>query len=143
MVRRSDAGATLIELMIAMILLVVALLGLAASFPYAMQGVVAAGYQTTATLLAQQAIDNARFTLYDDLPGVATGTDVCGSGSGTYATVSTHPGFSRCLSVQQAIAQGAPTDTTTIVTVVVRFAGIGGMGAGTIWDTTVATLITR
>jgi Tfp pilus assembly protein PilE len=143
MVRGSDAGATLIELMIAIILLVVALLGLAAAFPYAMQGVVAAGYQTTAALLAQQAIDNARFTLYDNLSTVATGTGVCGPSSGTYSTVSTHPGFSRCVSIQQGTAQGSPSDTTTIVTVVVRFTGIGGMGAGTIWDTTLATLITK
>lgn len=140
MVRQSEAGATLIELMVAMVLLVIALVGLAATFPYAMQGVVAAGYQTTATLLAQKEIDNARFTLYSDLPTLVTaGSETCGSGAGAFASVTDYEGFRRCVDV----LAGSPTTDTTTVTVVVRFSGIGGVSAGAIWDTTVTTIITR
>jgi type II secretory pathway pseudopilin PulG len=139
MVRRNEAGATLIELMVAMVLLAIALLGLAASFPYAMQGVVAAGYQTTATLLAQQTVDNARFTLYDDLSTLITSGSGSCQGGGGFEAVSGYGTFTRCVGVETA----TPTANTTTITVVVRFTGTGGMGFGTIWDTTLTTIITR
>jgi prepilin-type N-terminal cleavage/methylation domain-containing protein len=133
-----DRGVTMVELMVAMILLVIALLALAASFPYSMQGVAAGGYQTAATLLAQQSIDQARGKPYDRLCAMDT--------SGTFVTVP-EPGFSafaRQISVSPLAAPcpGTPTgSTTTTVTVTVRFQGIGGMGSGSvIWDTTLATI---
>ena len=57
--RRDQRGVTMVELLVAMVLMAVALLVLAATFPYAMYGVVASGFQTTATLLAQEAIERA------------------------------------------------------------------------------------
>ena len=47
-----------------MILMAIALLALAASIPYAPYGVVASGFQTTATLLAQEAIERAKAADY-------------------------------------------------------------------------------
>jgi prepilin-type N-terminal cleavage/methylation domain-containing protein len=132
---RDQRGVTLPELMMAIILLVIALIGLAASFPYAMQGVIAGGYQTTATLLAQQSIDQARGELYERLCSMDTG--------GSFAAVSGYTGFTRRIDVSPLASPcpGLPsTGTVTDVAVTVRFAGIAGMGAGTIWDTTVATI---
>ena len=58
---------TMIELVVAMALMAVALLALAASFPYAMYAVAASGMQTAATLLAQQAIERAQNAEYRSL----------------------------------------------------------------------------
>ena len=138
MLRRDERGVTLIELMVAMMLLTVAFVALAASFPYAMFGVVAGGFQTTATILSQQSIDRARNTLYTDLPSLSTpsGTSSCGGGTGTFVSVTGYDGFKRCVDVQTG------TSTTT-VTVVTRFTGIGGVGAGAIYDSTLVTLRAR
>jgi prepilin-type N-terminal cleavage/methylation domain-containing protein len=135
MTMRDQRGVTLPELMMAIILLVIALIGLAASFPYAMQGVIAGGYQTTATLLAQQSIDQARGELYDRLCEMHTG--------GSFDAVAGYAGFTRRIDVSPLAGScpGLPSGSTiTNVTVTVRFSGIGGMGAGTIWDTTLATI---
>lgn len=126
--RCTERGVTLLELLVAMTLLAVALLGLAASVPLSMYGVTLGGYQTTATLLAEQAIEMAKGTTYGNLPLVATGGEVCDpdAGTGTFEDLATadppFPGFSRCVSVQT----GTPTATSSTVTVVVRFAGVGG-----------------
>ena len=138
MLHRNERGVTLIEVMVAMMLLTVAFVALAASFPYAMFGVVAGGFQTTATLLSQQSIDRARNTLYTDLPSLSTpsGTSSCGGGTGTFVSVTGYDGFKRCVDVQTG------TSTTT-VTVVTRFSGIGGVGAGAIYDSTLVTLRAR
>ena len=135
MLHRNERGVTLIEVMVAMMLLTVAFVALAASFPYAMFGVIAGGFQTTATLLSQQAIDRARNTLYANLPSLSTpaGVNRCGGGTGTFVSVTGYDGFKRCVDVQTG------TSTTT-VTVVTRFTGIGGVGTGTIYDATLVTL---
>src|SRR5262245_39114308 len=66
--RLNQRGVTLVELMVAMILMAIALLALAASIPYALYGVVASGFQTTATLLAQEVIERAKAADYDAIP---------------------------------------------------------------------------
>ncbi len=125
-------GVTMVELIVAMLLLAIGLVGMAAAVPYAMYGVLAGGYQTTATLLAQQAIDLARSTGYDNLPTLKTGAASCSGGSGTFAAVTGFAGFTRCISVDVG------TSTTT-VTVVVRFRS-GPTGGGPIYDTTMVAL---
>jgi prepilin-type N-terminal cleavage/methylation domain-containing protein len=136
MQRTDDRGVTMVELMVAMILLVIALLALAASFPYSMQGVAAGGYQTAATLLAQQSIDQARGKPYDRLCAMDT--------SGSFVTVPGFSAFGRQISVSPpaAACPGTPTgSTTTTVTVTVRFQGIGmGSGSAPIWDATLVTI---
>lgn len=131
-------GATLVELMVALTLLSIALVGMGAALPYAVYPVVAGGFQTTATLLSQQGIDTARNTLYDNLPTLNSGGggDTCGGGTGSFATVALFPGFSRCIDVQV----GASTTTVTVVT---RFTGIGGVGTGTIYDVTLVTMLAQ
>lgn len=138
MIRRDQRGVTLVELMVAMILMAVALLGLAASIPYALYGVVASGFQTTATLLAQEAIERAKAADYasisslsfdgssGSLPGDCNGT-------GNFHAVTAFAGFTRCVAVQTA----TPTSTTTTITVVVDFSG---SVPNPIYKTTVVTI---
>src|SRR5262249_57758561 len=64
---RDTRGVTLIELLVTAMLLAIALTGLAASFPLAMQAVTGGGYQTAATLLSQQCIELAKSTPSDRL----------------------------------------------------------------------------
>jgi len=66
--RLGQRGMTMIELMVALMLLSVALIALAASFPYSMYAVVGGGLQTQATALAQAALEDARRTTFANLP---------------------------------------------------------------------------
>jgi prepilin-type N-terminal cleavage/methylation domain-containing protein len=120
-------GVTLIELLVSMVLLAIALSGLAASFPLAMYGVTQGGYQTTATLLALKCTDDAKSIGYSQIPAVLP--TVCSSGP-----VPGYPSFSRTLTIQP----GVPTATTTTVTVTVQFSA-----GGTPTQTTLATIIAQ
>ncbi len=126
MTHPTERGVTLIELLVAMMLLATALVGLAASYPLLMQAVAGGGFQTTATLLAQQCIELAKSMPYDrlaaDLPGSCP------------ASPSGYPGFTRSLTVTPA----SPTATTTTVTTQVDFQGAQGATS-----TTVATILSQ
>jgi prepilin-type N-terminal cleavage/methylation domain-containing protein len=137
--RRGDQrGVTMVELMVAMVLMTIALLALAATFPYAMYGVAASGFQTTATLLAQEAIERAKAADYGSIASLSfdgsSGTlpSDC-SGSGNFRAVAAFAGFTRCVAVQS----GTPTSTTTTITAVV---GFRGSVPDPIYRTTVATI---
>ena len=136
--RRDQRGVTMVELMVAMILMGIALLALAASFPYALYGVVASGFQTPATLLAQEAIERAKAADYGSIASLSfdgsSGTlpTDC-SGLGNFRTVTTYSGFTRCVAVQP----GVPSSTTTTITVAVEFSG---SVPNPIWRTTVSTI---
>ena len=112
----------MVELMVAMVLMAVALLALAASFPYALYGVVVSGFQTTATLLAQEAIERAKAADYGSLASLSfdesSGT-LPGDCSGGLRPVTAFSGFARCVAVQA----GTPSATTTTITAVVEFTG--------------------
>jgi len=127
MMRWNERGMTLLELLIAMMLLATALVGLGASFPLAMIGVNVGGFQTTATLLAQQSIEIAKDTPYALLPTLDTGGFIIVPAYGA--------GFTR----QVTVLPANPNPNTTTVTAVVRFTG----GAGGINDTTIATIISQ
>ncbi|MGH7264710.1 MAG: prepilin-type N-terminal cleavage/methylation domain-containing protein [Candidatus Rokuibacteriota bacterium] len=133
MTRMNQRGVTMIELLLAMLLLAVALVGLAASFPLAMVGVATGGYQTTATLLAQQCIDIAKSISYDSfgysqIPAQLAAA--CPDGA-----VTGYGGFTRTTT----IAPASPTAQTTTITVVVSFSG----GGGGINDTTLSTVLAQ
>jgi prepilin-type N-terminal cleavage/methylation domain-containing protein len=122
----NQRGVTLLELLVAMILMATALMGLAASFPYAMSGVTASGFQTAATLLAQECIERAKAMPYDrlvaDLPASCT------------PNPSGFPGMTRALT----IGSGTPTATTTTITVTVTFNDRQGPN-----QNTVATILSQ
>ena len=132
-------GVTLVELMVALLLLTIALMALAAAFPSAMYSVVAGGFQSTATFLAQQKIDEAKSTPFASLSTLDTGGPV-----GPPLTVSlpdgtttTFAGFSRSVSVS------AVTGSTSMaqVQVVVTFKAAGG--SAPIYNTTLATIVAQ
>ena len=124
--------------MVSTLLMAVALLALAASFPYALYGVVVGGLQTTATFLAQEAVERAWAADYASLPGLTfdgSSGPLPGDcdGGGSLRPVTAYPGFTRCVSIQP----GAPSASTTTITVVVAFTGAG---AGPGPRTTVTTI---
>ena len=120
--RLDQQGMTMIELMVAMVLMAIALMALAASIPYAMYGVVASGFQTTATLLAQEVIERAKAADYGTLSTLSfdgsSGTLPTSCSGGLYP-VAGFAGFTRCVAVQV----GTPTTLTTTITAVVEFSG--------------------
>jgi type II secretory pathway pseudopilin PulG len=127
----------MVELMVAMTLMTIALVALAASFPYALYGVMIGGLQTTATFLAQEAIERVRGADYEalasvDFDGSSARPDDCG-GTFNLRPVPGFSGFRRCVSVRA----GAPSTATTTITAVVEFSGAS---AGSSWRTTVTTV---
>lgn len=122
----NQRGLTLLELLVTMMLLATALVGLAAAYPLLMQAVTLGGFQTTATLLAQQCIEIAKSMPYDRLP-VDLPNSCPPSPPG-------FPTFARTLTVTTA----SPTATTTTVTTQVDFQG----STGSI-QTVVATVLSQ
>jgi type II secretory pathway pseudopilin PulG len=128
----------MVELMVAMALMTIALMALVASFPYALYGVMVGGLQTTATFLAQEAIERVRIADYDAIASVdfdgSSGTlpDDCG-GTLNLRPVPGFSGFRRCVSVRA----GVPSTATTTITAVVEFSGAN---PGPPWRTTVTTV---
>jgi prepilin-type N-terminal cleavage/methylation domain-containing protein len=127
MLHGNDRGVTLIELLVAISLLAIALTGLASSYPLAMQAVTGGGFQTTATLLAQQCIELAKSMPYDRIQADLTPTNCP-------ATPTGYPGFTRSVQVQTA----TPSATTTTVTVTVNFRSTQGQV-----QTVVATILAQ
>jgi Tfp pilus assembly protein PilV len=62
---------SLVELLIAICLLAVALVGVAAAIPYGLMAVSSSGFQTTAIGLAQEPIDTAKRTPFASLTSLA------------------------------------------------------------------------
>jgi len=120
----NERGVTLVELLVAIMLLAIALTGLAASYPLAMQAVTGGGFQTTATLLAQQCIELAKSMPYASLP-----LDLA---SNCPANPPGHSAFTRSVTVTTA----SPTATSTTVTVGVTYQGSQGAV-----QTTIATIL--
>jgi hypothetical protein len=97
---------TLVELMIAVCLLLVALGVVASAIPYGLMAVNSSGFQTTATGLAQEPIDAAKRTAFASLPGLAA----------SRAAVSGFAGFDREVLVSDYTApadcSGTPCTTS-------------------------------
>jgi prepilin-type N-terminal cleavage/methylation domain-containing protein len=100
---RSEAGVTLIEILVTMALLSIALLGMAVAFPVGRAVVLQARMSTTAVALGEQRLEQARRTPYASL-STLVGTDTA-----------THPPYS----VTTQVAADAPSAGMTTVTVTV------------------------
>jgi len=111
-----ERGVTLVELMVAMLLLAVALIGLAASFPFSMYAVTDGGRQTVATNLALEIIEQAKRTSYAALPDLAAAR----------GTVAGFDGFEREVVVEAYNPGANPCADCTSVTVRVFFTGQQG-----------------
>lgn len=110
MKRRSDSGSSLIEVMITMVLLVIALMGLALSFPPGRAAVFQGRQMTRAAGIAEERLEIARRTAYADL------TTLAGIDTGTYNPYT----------VTTAVAVDAPLAGMTTVTVTVASPGVRG-----------------
>jgi Tfp pilus assembly protein PilV len=136
---RDQRGVTAVELLIAVMLLGIALIGLAASFPYALIGVAAGGFQTTATLLAQERLDEAKNMGWNQLCTMVGTEDPVSVDVG--GTSTDFPGFTRETAVETVPGESAiscsgaaPTgDTVAVVRVTVSF--------DPIYQTTVSTVM--
>jgi prepilin-type N-terminal cleavage/methylation domain-containing protein len=126
MVQHGERGVTLLELLVAMTLLAVVLVGLAASYPLAMVGVSIGGYRTTAALLAQQCIDIARnIALY----GAAGAFNASALQTALTAQCPSEtpfgPRFTRTVQVTDGLSAGGGSDsvpnTVQVVTITVNF----------------------
>ena len=123
--RPYEGGMSVLELLVAMFLLAVVLLGTAASFPLALHAVASAARQTTMAWLARDTLELARRTAYGAIPGLD---------SSGFVEVPSHRGLERSI----AVAPGSPSLGTTTITVVLRAPSDPSMGA-----MTMATVVTE
>jgi prepilin-type N-terminal cleavage/methylation domain-containing protein len=117
MTMRRDAGISLVELMVAMVLLGVALMGLAAAFVPGRVAIQSGDQSTTATFLARRVLEDMRNRAYD------TGTDEITVANFPAATafgtgdLAGYPTFRRTIN----IAADTPMAGTKTVTVTVFY----------------------
>jgi type II secretory pathway pseudopilin PulG len=104
--RRSEAGASLIEVMVSMLLLSVALLGIAVAFPQSRIAVQGGSQLTTATNLARQVLEDMRNRRYTTTIDEITSTNF---GSVGYGGIPNFPSFRRAVNIND----GAPEATCT------------------------------
>jgi type II secretory pathway pseudopilin PulG len=120
--RRNEAGASLIEVMVSMLLLSVALLGLAVAFPQSRVAVQGGSQITTATNLARQALEDMRNRVYSSTVDQITSTNFGSLGYGGYPEF---PTFRRTVDILDGAPESActppGTPCTKTVTVSVFF----------------------
>jgi prepilin-type N-terminal cleavage/methylation domain-containing protein len=112
--RRHDPGVTLIELMVALVLLSVALLGIAAAFAPGRMAIQAGDQSTTAVFLARQVVEDMRNRAYDADSDEITGGNFPNL---AYGSISGYPNFRRTVT----IADDVPETGTKTVTVAVFY----------------------
>jgi type II secretory pathway pseudopilin PulG len=125
MLLRRDGGVSLVELILAMLLLALGLLALAAALPTAMVAIHASGAQTVAVQAALGQVATARTTAYERLPDLDTGG---------FVPAGDPPGLLRAITVKV----GVPTVGTTTVSVGVRWAGSASPGDTVTLETVVS-----
>jgi type II secretory pathway pseudopilin PulG len=118
MTLRRQSGISLVELMVALLLLGVALMGLAAAFTPGRMAIQSGDQATTATFLARQMIEDMRDRVYDqDGDELVNGTDypaTTGYGGIVYGSVS-YPSYRRTITfVNDSPAVGTKTGTVQI-----------------------------
>lgn len=122
---RSQSGLTLVEVMVAMVLLAVALLGLAAAFAPGRMAIQSGDQSTTAVFLARQVLEDMRNRAYD------TDTDELVAANfpaaTAYGAITNYPGFRRTIS----IVDDSPATGTKTATVTVFFRGNDGVERST------------
>ena len=116
MMLRRDAGLSLIELMVALLLLAVALMGLAAAFAPGRMAIQGGDQATTATFLARRVLEDMRNRAYDlDSDELVNGTTF--PATTPYGGITLdgipYPGYRRTI----AIVNNAPEAGTKTVTV--------------------------
>jgi len=120
-IRRQQAGVSLVELMVALLLLGVALMGLAAAFAPGRMAIQAGDQATTATFLARRVLEDMRNRAYDlDTDELVNGTTF--PSATTYGGITNYPNYRRTI----AITDDAPEVGTKTVVVSVFFKNSSG-----------------
>jgi prepilin-type N-terminal cleavage/methylation domain-containing protein len=119
---RRDAGLSLVELMVAMMLLGIALMGLAAAFAPGRMAIQQGDQATTATFLARRILEDMRNRAYDldtdELVNGATFPAATG-----YGSISGYPNYRRTI----AFANNTPETGTKTATVVIFYKNSSGV----------------
>ena len=118
---RRQSGLSLVELMVALLLLGVALMGLAAAFAPGRMAIQAGDQATTATFLARRVLEDMRNRAYDlDTDELVNGATFPASTG--YSGIPNYPGYRRTIT----ITNGSPVAGTKTVTVAVIFRNSSG-----------------
>jgi len=114
MTMRRQSGISLVELMVALLLLGVALMGLAAAFTPGRMSIQSGDQATTATFLARQMIEDMRDKAYDqDADELVNGSDYPAATG--YGSIADHPNYRRTITfVTDSPAVGTKTATVVI-----------------------------
>ena len=119
---RRQSGISLVELMVALLLLGVALMGLAAAFTPGRMAIQSGDQATTATFLARRMIEDMRDKAYDqDADELVNGTDFPASTG--YGSLTGHPNYRRTIT----FATDSPEVGTKTATVVIFYKNSSGI----------------
>ena len=122
MTLRRDAGLSLVELMVALVLLAIALMGLAAAFAPGRMAIQAGDQATTATFLARQVLEDMRNRAYDqDSDELVNGGTF--PATTAYGGIPGYPNYRRTIT----IVNDAPEVGTKTVTVAVIYRNSSGV----------------
>jgi prepilin-type N-terminal cleavage/methylation domain-containing protein len=122
MTTRRDAGLSLVELMVALMLLGVSLMGLAAAFAPGRMAVQQGDQATTATFLARQVLEDMRNRAYDqDTDELVNGATF--PATTAYGGIAGYPNYRRTIT----FVDGAPEPGTKTATVAVFYRNSSGV----------------
>jgi prepilin-type N-terminal cleavage/methylation domain-containing protein len=126
MTMRRQTGLSLVELMVALMLLGIALMGLAAAFAPGRMAIQQGDQSTTATFLARKVLEDMRNRAYDldtdELINGATFPAATGYGSISYGGI-TYPSYRRTITFQN----DTPEIGTKTATVVILYRNSSGV----------------
>jgi prepilin-type N-terminal cleavage/methylation domain-containing protein len=127
MTTRRDAGLSLVELMVAMMLLGIALMGLAAAFAPSRMAIQQGDQSTTATFLARRSLERMRNAAYDlDTDELVNGTEFPAStpyNSSPPSDMVDYPKYRRTITFVNDTPE-AGTKTATVVIIYRNSSGV-------------------
>ncbi len=123
--RRGEAGFTLVEILIAVSVISLGLVGVAAGFLYAVGGLEAGRQQTTATFLAEQRVEQLKAQALNNFLNVTTANYPNEAYGAIYNNANPQPNYRRTVTIVDA--PGGLVDTK-LVEVTVFYRPLVGFG---------------